>query len=161
MADFLVLDGITKRFGSLTANDHISLKVQKQHVHALLGENGAGKSTLMKILYGVYRPDSGTISIDGQVQHIHSPHDSRASGIGMVFQSFMLIPAFTVTENVALSLRDVGVVVDDKKIESEIQAISDKYRFGIDPNQLYHDRSGRPLSILPECKPVAELLGQK
>ncbi len=133
MADFLVLDGITKRFGSLTANDHISLRVQKQHVHALLGENGAGKSTLMKILYGVYKPDSGTISIDGEVKHIHSPHHSRAAGIGMVFQSFMLIPAFTVAENVALSLRDVGIIVDDKKIENDIRAISDMYRFGIDP----------------------------
>ncbi len=133
MSDYLVLDGITKRFGSLTANDWISLRVQKQHVHALLGENGAGKSTLMKILYGVYKPDSGTISLDGKLLNIHSPQASRAAGIGMVFQSFMLIPAFTVTENIALSLRDVGMVVDEKKIEQEIQAISDKYRFGIDP----------------------------
>ena len=120
MSDYLVLDGITKRFGSLTANDHISLTVQKQHVHALLGENGAGKSTLMKILYGVYRPDSGTITLDGKLLNIHSPQASRAAGIGMVFQSFMLIPAFTVTENIALSLRDVGIVVDEKKIEEEI-----------------------------------------
>lgn len=133
MAEYLVLEGITKRFGSLTANDHISLTVHKQHVHALLGENGAGKSTLMKILYGVYKPDSGTITLDGKLLNIHSPHDSRAAGIGMVFQSFMLIPAFTVIENIALSLRDVGMVVDEKKIEQEIRAISDKYRFGIDP----------------------------
>ncbi|MBI1256180.1 MAG: ATP-binding cassette domain-containing protein [Chloroflexi bacterium] len=133
MSDYLVLDGITKRFGSLTANDHISLTVQKQHVHALLGENGAGKSTLMKILYGVYKPDSGTITLDGKELNIHSPQASRAAGIGMVFQSFMLIPAFTVTENIALSLRDVGIVVDEKKIEQEITRISDKYRFDIDP----------------------------
>lgn len=133
MSDFLVLDGITKRFGSLTANDHISMTIQKQHIHALLGENGAGKSTLMKILYGVYKPDSGTITLDGQLLNIHSPQASRAAGIGMVFQSFMLIPAFTVTENIALSLRKIGMVVDEKKIEAEIQAISDQYRFDIDP----------------------------
>jgi general nucleoside transport system ATP-binding protein len=133
MSDYLVLDGITKRFGSLVANDHISLRVQKQHVHALLGENGAGKSTLMKILYGVYRADSGTISIDGRLVNITSPAASREAGIGMVFQSFMLISAFSVIENIALSLKDIGVVVDEAKIEREIKAISDKYRFGIDP----------------------------
>jgi len=133
MTDFLVLDGITKRFGNLVANDQISLRIQKQHVHALLGENGAGKSTLMKILYGVYKPDSGTIMLDGKVVNIHSPQASRAAGIGMVFQSFMLIPAFTVIENIALSLRDVGIVVDERKIEHDIREISDKYRFDIDP----------------------------
>ncbi len=133
MTDFLVLDGITKRFGNLVANDQISLRIQKQHVHALLGENGAGKSTLMKILYGVYKPDAGTITLDGKLLNIHSPQASRAAGIGMVFQSFMLIPAFTVIENIALSLRDVGIVVDEKKIEHDIREISDKYRFGIEP----------------------------
>ena len=82
MTDYLVLDGITKRFGDLIANDRISLRIQNQHVHALLGENGAGKSTLMKILYGVYRPDAGTISLDGKEISIHSPQASRAAGIG-------------------------------------------------------------------------------
>lgn len=134
MSDYLVLDGITKRFGNLVANDHISLRVQKQHVHVLLGENGAGKSTLMKILYGVYRADSGTISIGGKVANITSPAASREAGIGMVFQSFMLISAFTVIENIALSLHDIGIVVDEAKIERDIRAISEKYRFGIDPH---------------------------
>jgi ABC-type uncharacterized transport system ATPase subunit len=133
MSDYLVLDGITKAFGSLVANDRISLRVQKQHVHALLGENGAGKSTLMKILYGVYRPDSGTITLVGKPLNIHSPQASREAGIGMVFQSFMLIPAFTVIENIALSLRDVGIIIDERKIEQGIRDISDKYRFDIDP----------------------------
>jgi len=132
-ADFLVVDGITKAFNGFVANDGISLRVQRGHVHALLGENGAGKSTLMKILYGVYRPDSGTIAIAGRPVRIGSPADARQAGIGMVFQSFMLIPAFSVIENVALSLNDLGIVLDTRLIEARIKEISDRYDFGIDP----------------------------
>lgn len=132
--DFLVLDGITKMFpGGLIANDRISLQVKRGEVHALLGENGAGKSTLMKILYGVYRPDAGTIQVDGKVEQIHSPQDARRVGIGMVFQSFMLIPAFSVTDNVALSLKELGVLLETAEIEKRITEISDSYGFGIDP----------------------------
>lgn len=133
-ADFLVLDGVTKAFpGGLIANNQISLSVKRGEVHALLGENGAGKSTLMKILYGVYRPDAGTIAVDGTVVQINSPADARRAGIGMVFQSFMLIPAFSVAENVALSLKDLGVLLDMREIEARIAAISEQYDFGIDP----------------------------
>ena len=132
-SDFLVVDGITKAFNGFVANDGISLRVRRGHVHALLGENGAGKSTLMKILYGVYRPDSGTIAIDGKPARIDSPADARAAGIGMVFQSFMLIPGFSVIENVALSLNDLGIVLDNRTIEARIKEISDRYDFGIDP----------------------------
>jgi simple sugar transport system ATP-binding protein len=131
--DFLVLEGITRAFGSLVANNNISLRVRRGHIHALLGENGAGKSTLMKILYGVYRPDAGTITVDGRQVQIRSPHDAREAGIGMVFQSFMLIPAFTVAENVALSLRNLGVVLDMAAIEAQIRTISDRYGFAVDP----------------------------
>ncbi len=132
-SDVLVVDGISKSFNGFLANDAISFRVQRGHVHALLGENGAGKSTLMKILYGVYRPDSGTIEIDGKPVEINSPADAQRAGIGMVFQSFMLIPAFSVLENVALSLRDQGFRLDTRAIEARIREISDAYGFDIDP----------------------------
>lgn len=134
MSDLLVVDGVTKQFpGGLIANDRVSLRVERGHVHALLGENGAGKSTLMKILYGMYRPDTGTIQIDGHTLNLNSPQDARHAGIGMVFQSFMLIPAFSVVENVALSLQDLGVVFNQAEIEAKITEISNTYGFGIDP----------------------------
>lgn len=134
MEDFVVLKGITKTFGSFVANNNVDFAVKKQQVHALLGENGAGKSTLMKLLYGVYQPDSGDVFVDGEKVVINSPHDARAVGIGMVFQSFMLIPAFTVIENVALSLKDLGLTIDQRDIEKRILELSDKYGFDIDPH---------------------------
>jgi simple sugar transport system ATP-binding protein len=132
-ADVLAVEGITKSFNGFVANDSIRLRVKRGHVHALLGENGAGKTTLMKILYGVYRPDAGEIQIDGKPVQINSPADARAVGIGMVFQSFMLIPAFSVIENVALSLKDLGIALDQRAIKERITEISDRYGFGIDP----------------------------
>jgi simple sugar transport system ATP-binding protein len=135
MSDILILEGITKQFpNGIVANRDINFRIQKGHVHALLGENGAGKSTLMKILYGVHRPTSGRILIDGKPAAIHSPQAARAAGIGMVFQSFMLIPAFTVLENIALSLRDLGMIIDQREIEQRIRDISAQYDFGIDPH---------------------------
>ena len=98
----LELRGITKRFGSLTANDSIDLAVGNGEIHAILGENGAGKSTLMNIVYGLLSPDEGTISVDGKVVTIESPLDALAAGIGMVHQHFMLIPVFTVAENIEM-----------------------------------------------------------
>ncbi len=134
MAEFIELEGISKTFPGLKANEDVNLTIKKGQVHALLGENGAGKSTLMKILYGSYRANSGTIRVDGTPVVINSPADARAVGIGMVFQSFMLIPAFTVIENIALSLKDLGIVLNPKDIEKGIREISDQYNFQIDPH---------------------------
>ena len=103
----LELRGITKRFGSLVANDHIDLVVQPGEIRALLGENGAGKTTLMNVLYGLIQPDEGEILLDDKQVAIHSPRDAIRAGIGMVHQHFMLVPVFTVAENVTLGTEPI------------------------------------------------------
>ena len=103
----LELRGITKRFGSLVANDHIDLVVQPGEIRALLGENGAGKTTLMNVLYGLVQPDEGEILINDQRVHVRSPKDAIGAGVGMVHQHFMLVPVFTVAENVTLGAEPV------------------------------------------------------
>jgi general nucleoside transport system ATP-binding protein len=104
MSALVTLSAIRKQFGSVIANDDVSLEIHAGEVLALLGENGAGKSTLMKILYGFYRPDAGTIALDGSLVTFHSPRDAMASGVGMVFQRFSLVPALTVLENLLAAL---------------------------------------------------------
>ncbi len=130
----LSLSGITKAFPGVIANQDISLEIRASEVHAILGENGAGKSTLMKILYGFYQPDSGTIRTGERVVQIQSPADGKRLGIGMVFQQFMLAPALTVLENVTLALADVPFVLPRKQIEQRLRALSDRYGFSIDPH---------------------------
>src|SRR5437899_2984057 len=100
----LVMEGITKRFGAVTANNHINLSVHRGTVHALLGENGAGKTTLMNILYGLYRPDAGLVLLRGRPVRFGSPKDAIKHGIGMIHQQFMLVPPLTVAENIVLGL---------------------------------------------------------
>ena len=137
----LELRGITKRFGALTANDSIDLAVADGEIHAILGENGAGKSTLMNIVYGLLSPDSGSISVDGKTIAINSPLDALAAGIGMVHQHFMLIPVFTVAENIVLGhekVRGLGIL-DIEGAKQEILRISAEFNFDIDPDALVED----------------------
>lgn len=134
----LELRGITKRFGSLTANDAIDLAVGDGEIHAILGENGAGKSTLMNVVYGLLQPDEGTISVDGKEITIHSPLDALAAGIGMVHQHFMLIPVFTVAENIVLGHEKTKglAMLDLEGARKEILRVSAEFNFEIDPDAL-------------------------
>ncbi|HNJ41832.1 MAG TPA: ATP-binding cassette domain-containing protein, partial [Acidobacteriota bacterium] len=89
---------VTKRFGAVTANDRVTLRIEKQSIHAIVGENGAGKSTAMNLLYGLYVPDSGEIRLHGETVALKTPRDAIARGLGMVHQHFMLVPSQTVAE---------------------------------------------------------------
>ena len=137
----LELAGITKRFGSLTANDAISVVVQPGEIHALLGENGAGKSTLMNVLYGLYEPDAGEIRVNDQPVRFSGPGDAVAAGIGMVHQHFMLIPVFTVAESVALGYEPtrLGGIIDAEAARQKVYEISARFGFTIDPDALIED----------------------
>jgi simple sugar transport system ATP-binding protein len=137
----LELKGITKRFGNLVANDSINLVVQSGEIHSLLGENGAGKSTLMNVLYGLYSADEGQILLDDKLVNFSGPGDAMAAGIGMVHQHFMLIPVFTVAENVALGhepTKGLGVLDLDAARKLVIE-ISDRFGFNVDPDALIED----------------------
>ena len=133
---YLCLSGITKSFPGVLANCGVHLEADRGEIHAVLGENGAGKSTLMKILYGFYRPDEGTITIEGRALQLGSPSDAIRAGIGMVFQSFMLIPAFTVAENVALSLPKLGVLMSKNEIRRRLEDLGKRYGLLADPGAI-------------------------
>jgi len=141
MAPILELKGITKRFPGILANDHIHLSLNEGEILALLGENGAGKTTLMNILYGLYQPDEGEIFVNGQKTIIHSPTDAIRAGIGMVHQHFMLIPVFTVTENIMLGEESVkyGDFLDRPAAAKRITEISHSYNLEVDPNAYVRD----------------------
>lgn len=138
----LELRGITKRFPGVVANDDVNLVVRSGEILALLGENGAGKTTLMNILYGLYSADEGEILIDGEPQHFKGPGDAIAAGIGMVHQHFMLIPVFTVTENVILgdepTSGPVGTL-DLKEARREVEEVSQRYGLAVDPDAMIED----------------------
>ena len=131
----LELSGITKRYGDLVANDDVSLTVAPGEVVAMLGENGAGKSTLMKIVYGLVRPDAGTVTMSGQRLEIGSPRDAMAAGIGMVTQEFSLVDTMTVTENVALSGLGLGRV-DRAAVRRRVIEAMERIGVRLDPDQL-------------------------
>ncbi len=129
------MKGITKRFHSVVAIDKVDFDVRKGEVHTLLGENGAGKSTLMKILYGLYGADEGTVYFNGEAVSIREPSDAIDTGIGMIHQHFMLVPTLTVAENVALGLHTRrGIAQDLNPVKERIRELSEMYRFHVEPD---------------------------
>lgn len=137
----LELRGITKAFGTLVANDSISLKVEAGEIHALLGENGAGKSTLMNVVYGLLTPDAGEILMDGKPLKITGPADALAAGIGMVHQHFMLVNVFTVAENIMLGNEHVKGFgfLDLDAAREEIRRVSAEYGLDVDPDAIIEE----------------------
>jgi general nucleoside transport system ATP-binding protein len=137
----LELRGITKRFPGVVANDNVNLALNTGEVLSLIGENGAGKSTLMSVLYGMYRPDEGEILIDEVPQVFNSPGEAIAAGIGMVHQHFMLVPVFTVAENVVLGVEPTGALGKLHIAEARrmVREISDKYSLDLDPDAVIED----------------------
>jgi len=130
----LELRNITKRFGSVLANDNVNIVVKPGTIHAIVGENGAGKSTAMRIAYGFYTPDSGEILVDSQVREIKSPHDAIALGIGMVHQHFMLVEPMTVAENIVLgSEPGTALALDLKTAANEIRKLSEEFKLAVNP----------------------------
>jgi general nucleoside transport system ATP-binding protein len=156
----LQLRGITKRFGPLTANDSIDLTVEPGEIHALLGENGAGKSTLMNVLYGLYQPDEGEILLDGVPHRFAGPGDALAAGIGMVHQHFMLIPVFTVAENVMLGHEwtsgPLGVL-SVNTARAKVRELSERYGMEVDPDAVVGDL---PLGVQQRVEILKALIGQ-
>ena len=128
------LQNITKRFGSVVANDKVNLTVRKGEILCVLGENGSGKTTLVNMLSGIYYPEEGTISVNGKEVKIRSPKDSFELGIGMVHQHFKLVDILTAAENIILGLPGKQML-DMKQVVSEINELTAKYGFDLDPRQ--------------------------
>jgi simple sugar transport system ATP-binding protein len=154
----LELRGITKRFGSMVANDNVNLVALPGEIHCLLGENGAGKSTLMNVLYGLYQADGGEILLDDQVVKFSGPGDAMAAGIGMVHQHFMLVPVFTVAENVILGHEPtkLGGVLDLEAARAKVREVSAKFGFEIDPDAIVGDL---PVGVQQRVEIIKALIG--
>jgi len=155
----LELRGITKRFGSLVANDHIDLRVAPGEIRGLLGENGAGKTTLMNVLYGLLQPDEGEILVDGKPIVIHSPKDAINAHIGMVHQHFMLVPVFSVAENVILGLEPTrGLdLLDRRKARRQVRELSERYGLQVNPDALVEDL---PVGVQQRVEIIKALIRQ-
>jgi ABC-type uncharacterized transport system ATPase subunit len=136
----VVMEGVSKRFPGVLANDEVTIDLREGEVHALIGENGAGKSTLMRVLYGLYPPDGGTIRVRGEVVKIASPRDAIALGIGMVHQHFVLVDPFTVAENVILG-DEGGPILHTETAEQKVAELAEAYGFEIDPAAPVEDLS--------------------
>jgi ABC-type uncharacterized transport system ATPase subunit len=129
------MKGIVKQFGDITANDNVDFELRQGEIHALLGENGAGKTTLMRILYGLYKADAGTILVEGKPVKINSPKDAIAQGIGMVSQHFALVPPLSVAENVVLGYTG-EFILNKKELENKVAAASRRFGIEVDPKAL-------------------------
>src|SRR5687767_10744953 len=127
--------GIVKTFPGVIANDHVDFDLRRGEIHALLGENGAGKTTLMNVLAGLYRPEAGSIELDGEPVELRSPRAAIDRGIGMVHQHFRLIDRFTVAENVTLGWHTPRALVRPQPLEREIARLSTAYRMAVDPGR--------------------------
>ncbi|MBS7389341.1 MAG: ATP-binding cassette domain-containing protein, partial [Oscillospiraceae bacterium] len=136
----LELKGITKRFGSVVANNNVNLCAYKGEILSLLGENGSGKTTLMNMISGIYYPDEGQIFINGEEAVISSPRDAFDYKIGMIHQHFKLVDVFTAAENIVLGLNEKGGY-NIKKATQKVAEIAEKYGFDIDPNKKIHEMS--------------------
>jgi general nucleoside transport system ATP-binding protein len=139
-APLVVMEGITKRFPGVVANDRVDLDLQEGEIHALVGENGAGKSTLMRILYGMYPPEAGRIVVRGMEVRIPSPRQAIALGIGMVHQHFVLVDRFTVTENIVLGAEG-GALVDFDRAATKVNDLAGSYGFAVNPEARVEDLS--------------------
>ncbi len=138
----LEVRGITKRYPGIVANDGVDFRLRRGTIHALLGENGAGKSTLMNVIYGLSTPDEGEIRVEDRLVQIHSPNDAIALGIGMVHQHFMLVPVFTVAENIILGSEVTrGPALDIRAAQRQIQAVSQEYGLEVDPTAVIEELS--------------------
>jgi ABC-type uncharacterized transport system ATPase subunit len=147
------LRGITKRFPGVVANRDIDIAVRPGQIHAIVGENGAGKSTLMKTLYGMHKPDEGTISVNGRDVHFSSPADAIAAGIGMVHQHFMLADNLTVLENIVLGSEPTrGGRLDTRVARARIKEISDSYGLGLNPDELVENLGVGARQRIEICK---------
>lgn len=134
----LSLDGLTKAYPGVIANDDVSFQITEGEVHALLGENGAGKSTLVKMIYGLVRPDSGVMTLSGAAYHPSEPKAARASGVAMVFQHFSLFDALTVAENIALGMENAP---HRRALSQQIKDVSHAYKLPLDPKRIIGDLS--------------------
>ncbi len=124
---------LNKAFFGVAANDRVNFDLRAGEVHGLLGENGAGKSTLCSVLAGLYRPDSGEVRIDGERVTLRSPHEAAEHGIGMVYQHFRLVPSLTVAENLVLGLKDQGIRLSLRAVQSRVAAIAEEYGLTVHP----------------------------
>ena len=134
------LQGITKTFGSVVANNGINLNVRPGEILALLGENGSGKTTLMNMLSGIYKPDSGTIRVDGKEVSIDSPEDSKRLGIGMVHQHFKLVDVFSAADNIWMGMEKTGLTLKKDRY-AQIEEMARKFGFDIDPRKKVYNMS--------------------